>query len=110
MGMVLPQTIFAICLLGALPTYGSFQEIPSLFFPEEVDQKPPVDPHQLTVGAIVWKGPEDWSFWAGRERVTPQIPHPLFEVTDITTREVTVTWHKTGDSEVLKPGVRVTIP
>ena len=110
MGMVVPPIILVAFLLGALPTQADFQEMPSLFFPEEAVGDSVVDSHQLTVGAIVWKGPEDWSFWVGRERVTPLAAHQLFEVTDVTARQVTVTWHKTGVREVLKPGVSVAIP
>ena len=110
MGMVIPQVIFAISLLGGGKVYGSSPELPSLFFPEEAGSVIQNPGAHLTVGALVWTGPGEWVFWVGQERVTPRSPHPLFEVVEVTAQQVRVKWHKTGEEEILKPGVSVRIP
>ena len=113
--MVFSQVIFVSLALGALPAGDNKpqKEIPSLFFPERdtgSQQQAAPDTLALTLGAVVWRSDEEWSFWVNDQRVTPQLPHPLFDVVSVTSREVIIVWHKTGVQETLKPGKGVPIP
>ena len=107
--MVISQIIILNLALGIIPGESlTERELPSLFFPKR--NVLPQSESAVTLGAIVWKQDNIWSFWVNQQRVSPQAPHPLFKVVKVTPQHVEILWHASGETCVLKPGVSTPIP
>lgn len=90
---------FFVIILLAYAWEGLAQR--SLFFaPEELTGTQPLESqaHELTLGAISFLDPEDWTIWINEQPFKPQSPPPGLDVVAVEPLRIFFKW--TGDDRV----------